>query len=324
MSGPGLPSLAVYGVDYHGVGSNLGTPFSLSFHSVLTQPYDELTVWVKGAANQFYSLCLTLDGQTFFDGLVLSQQREKTLDGDRLKLVCRSKPGYLMTENQLNPYAYFQVTGEAAVQTYAVPCGIAGLRVDESKTVARMLVSERQSYWDYLTVFFMRAYGKLPYVARDNYIELTPYSGRSLMISNRQADGLAYLDFADHFKVRMVSSVWFYTGSDDLGDLYEESYSNAVAADYGAKKELYVNPTRAWVLDHARYADYLFYKSMVDSRAIEVTMAGMPDIHKGDSVVFDRGSTMTGNLYVGEKRIETTEQGVTTTVWLWDKQFHKL
>lgn len=324
MSGPGLPVLAVQGVDYQGSGFYLGTPLSLSFHTVLTQPYDELTIWVKGSANQLRSVNLTADGASFFDGIVLSQELEKTLDGGRLKLVCRSKPGYLMTENQINPYVYFQVTGESAVQTYAVPCGIAGLRVSESKTIARMLVSERQSYWDYLTVFFMRAYGKLPYVARDNYIELTPYSGRNLTISNQLTNGLSYLDFADHFKAQMVSAVWFYTGSDDFGDLYEEGYANTIAATYGAKKELYVNPTRAWVLDHARYADYLFYKSMVDSRTIEVTMAGMPDIHKGDSVIFDRGSTMTGNLYVGEKRIETTAQGVTTTVWLWDKQFHKL
>ena len=139
-----------------------------------------------------------------------------------------------------------------------------------------MLVSEKESYWDYLTQFFVQAYGKPPYVRRDNYIELTPYTGRSFLFSPSETGGTRYLDFSEHFHTRTLSKIYFYTGTDDFGSLYEESYSNPSAEAVGFQKELYIHPTRSWVTEHEKYADYLFYKSMVDSRAVEVTLpAGM-------------------------------------------------
>lgn len=319
-----LPQFTASAVDFYNGGLSLGVPVSMDYHSILTRPYDELTLWVKAVPNQLKSVSLLCGGQPFFEGIVLSQVHEETLNGALLRLECRSRAGYMMEENEINPYTYFKVTAQDIVRDYAMPYGIVGLRANTNESIARMLVSERQSYWDYLIVFFMRAYGKLPYVTRDNYIALTPYSGRTLVVSNTMEGGLPYLDYADRFKIQMTSKVWCYTGEDDWGGLYEESYTNPVAATYGSKKEVYVDPPRAWVIDHPRYANYLFYKSMVDSRGIEVSMPDAPDIHVGDSALFENRGMMIGNLYVGEKRIQTTKDGVTTTVSLWDKQFNLL
>ncbi len=305
------------GVGFDGTSVDLGCPLSLSFHAALTCPYSEMTVQVLPKEKRLKSVTLLVDETPFFEGLVLTQTLEKRLAG-AAKLVCRSKPGYLMEENQINPYAYFQVSGQSIVNDYAKPFGIAGVRLDENKTINIMLVSEKESYWDYLTQFFVQAYGKPPYIRRDNYIELTPYTGRSFLFSPSGTGGTRYLDFSEHFHTRTLSKIYFYTGTDDFGSLYEESYSNPSAEAVGFQKELYVHPTRSWVTEHEKYADYLFYKSMVDSRAVEVTLPGWHDFEPGDGISFDRGNGPAESLYVGETRIITGKEGITTIVRLWD------
>lgn len=310
-------NLQITGTDFQGNILSLGDPLSLSFHTVLTRPYDEITITVLPQEVQFKSLKILVDDNLFFDGLVVSQVLEKKLSGC-LKIVSRSKPGYLMEENQINPYAYFQVTGQSIVDTYAKPFGIAGVRLDQNKSINIMLVSEKESYWDYLTQFFVQAYGKVPRVRRDCYIELTPYTGRSFLLSPSDPDGIRYLDFSEHYHTRTTSKIYFYTGTDDFGSLYGESYTNSMVGNVGFQKELYLHPTRSWVTERKEYADYLFYKSMVDSRYVEVTLPGWHDFEAGDGIVFDRGRGNRENLYVGEARILTGNDGITTILRLWD------
>lgn len=310
-------NLQITGKAFDGTTVSLGSPLSLSFHARLTCPYDELTVSVLPVEKRIKSLSVSLNGSLFFEGLILSQVLEKRISPVS-KFTCRSKPGYLMEENQINPYVYFQVTGQSIVEQYAKPFGIAGVRLSENKTINIMLVSEKESYWDYLTAFFVQAYGKPPYIRRDNYIELTPYTGRNFSISPTRSGAIRCLDYTERFHTRTISKIYFYTGTDDFGSLYEESFTNPSAGDVGFQKEMFLNPTRTWVTEHQNYANYLFYKSMVDSRAVEITLPGWHDFEPGDRIAFDRGNGVNESLYVGENRILTGKDGVTTIVRLWD------
>ena len=313
--------LTIVGTDFNGNSVDLGQPLSFSFHSLLTCPYDELTLTVFQRLERLKSIKVLVDGTTFFDGLVLTQVLEKKISS-AVSLTCRSKPGYLMTENQINPYAYFQVSGESIVNDYAKPFGIVGVKLEENKSINIMLVSEKESYWDYLTQFFVQAYGKAPYVQRNNYIVLTPYTGNSYSLS--PVGSLRYLDYSEHFHTKTVSKVYFYTGTDDFGSLYEESYQNPYAEEVGFQKELYLHPTRSWATEHQKYADYLFYKSMVDSRYLEVTLPGWHGFEPGDQVVFGREGGTSETLYIGEMRIAASESGITTVLRLWDPARHLL
>ncbi len=309
--------IQMIGTGFDGTTVELKGPLSFSFHDVLTSPYAELTLEVLPVEIRLKSLSVFVDGTDFFEGIVMSQCLEKKISS-ATKLICRSKPGYLMEENQINPYAYFQVTGQSIVNDYAKPFGVAGARLDENKSINIMLVSEKESYWDYLTQFFVQAYGKPPYIRRDQYIELTPYTQNRYQLVPSGASGIHYLDFSESFHTKTLSKVYFYTGTDDFGSLYEESYSNPSASSIGFQKELYLHPTRSWATEHQKYANYLFYKSMVDSRTVEATLSGWHDFEPGDKVDFYKEPDSYETLYVGETRIVTGNDGITTIVRLWD------
>lgn len=310
-------NLQITGTAYDGTSVTLKNPLSLSFHAKLTCPYDELTISFLPVEKQIKTLSVSVDGSPFFDGMVVTQTLEQRIS-PASKFLCQSRPGYLLEENQLSPYAYFRVSGQSIIDRFARPFGVAGVRLSEDKTINIMLVSEKESYWDFLTAFYVQAYGVPPYIRRDKYIELTPYTGRSYLFSPTRAGALRYLDYKEHFHSKLISKISFYTGEDDFGSLYEESFVNPLSSYVGYPKGLFLNPTRSWVTEHKKYADYLFYKSMVDSRAVEVTLPGWHDFEPGDSVYFDRGDGSNEHLYIGESRIVTGKEGITTIVRLWD------
>ncbi len=310
-------NLQITGTAYDGTSVTLNRPLSLSFHAKLTRPYDELTIMFLPVEKQIKTLSVSVNGALFFDGIVVTQTLEQKIS-PASKFFCRSRPGYLLEENQLSPYAYFRLSGESIIDRFAKPFGVAGVRLSEDKTINIMLVSEKESYWDFLTAFYVQAYGVPPYIRRDKYIELTPYTGRGSSLSPTRPGALRYLGYKEHFENKLISQISFYTGEDDFGSLYEETFINPLSSYVGYPKELFLNPTRSWVTEHQKYANYLFYKSMIESRAVEVTLPGWHDFEPGDSVYFDRGKGTVESLYVGENRIVTGGEGITTIVRLWD------
>ena len=106
----------------------------------------------------------------FLTALSFSQQQEKTLDDDRLKLVC-GQTRLFDDENQINHMFILKSPGSGGTNLCTVPCY--GIEACGWTKLLPACWSRTAELLDYLTVFFMRAYGKLPY-AQDNYIELTP------------------------------------------------------------------------------------------------------------------------------------------------------
>ena len=310
-------NLTLTGTAFGGAAVPLGTPYTLVFHTLLTCPYDELTLTLPPVGRQLQSVRATVDGETLFEGLVV-EQTEAMEGKPTLRLVCRSRPGHLMAEKQLNPYAYFRVTGTSIVQDYAVPFGAAGVRLSENREINIMLVSEKESYWDYILSFFVQAYGKAPYLGRDRYLRLSVSTGRSFRFVPGAGTGERYTGYSEKYHTRGVSDAYFYTGSDDFGSLYGEHYRNPQAATFGLQRELYLHPTRTWVTEHERYANYLFYKDMIDSRTVQVTLPGWHDFQAGDQVTWVRPDGESETLYVGENRIAAGRDGIVTTASLWD------
>ena len=317
------PKFSVTAKTVDGSTITLGTPETLSFDSSLLLPYEEMELLVPFQDKKLLTCMVYADDSLFFEGAVEHQKAEG--DGDKLlRLSCKSKPGYQMSDNQVVPYAYFRVTADDIFNRYAAPYGIRGVDLDgldAGTTMGIMLISEKQSCWDCVVQYFVQAYDRVPFVSHDGYIVLTPFTGKTITLSNHSQNGVRFLSAAPSFQNQMVSRVHFYTGEDDFGGLYDESYENETAKYYQCVRELYLNPERSWAANHSRYAKYLFYESMVDASARTVSVPGWLSVFPGDLVVLELDESGLQQLYAGQVSITVTRQEITSVLTLWDKTF---
>lgn len=317
------PNISVTAKAVDGSTLNLGTPETLTFDSSLLLPYEEMELVVPFQGKNLLTCTVYADDSLFFEGIVEHQQAEG--DGDKLlRLSCKSKSGYQMTDNQVVPYAYFRVTPDDIYNRYAAPYGIRGINLDgldAGTTMGIMLISEKQSCWDCVVQYFVQAYDRVPFVSHDGYIVLTPFTGKKVTLSNQSQNGVRFLSASSSFENKMVSRVHFYTGEDDFGGLYNESYENETAKYYQCVRELYLNPERSWAANHSQYAKYLFYESMVDVSARTVSIPGWLPAFPGDEAILELSGSGLLLQYVGRTSITVTRQDVTTVLTLWDKTF---
>lgn len=313
----------VIAIDGDGRTAGLGTPVALTYTANLLQPYRSLEVTLRSGAQtqDLRELMLTLDGETFFNGVIDQRSHLISKDGVFHVFSCRSKGGAQMSDNQQAPYTYFQVTDTQMMDTYAKPFGIVGSRFDSSASLNIFAVAERETYWDLMRNYCLQVYHKHPYVDKDNYINLTPYSGRNRKISNTAADGLRFASSETTRHRDAISKLYIKTGEDDFGNLYDLSYTNDVAQEAGIRREQYVDLTRSWEADADLYAQLQFFYSQIDMTEITVELPGWQDLELGDGITLEDGVMAQQNLYVGEYTVSVEEQGYFTKVKLWDKRY---
>ena len=157
----------------------------------------------------------TLDGRLLHDGIVREAQYAQEKNQRVLRLRARSFTSVL-TQNQLVPGLYFNVTLASLMTTYQLP----HITYQEGeRTVRYVYVKENAGMWDTLTAFSYKLCGCYPYVRVPNLLCVSPQTGTNATVLPADAlllrgsgtysgDMLSRIDMAD-----LDGSYGIYTAS---------------------------------------------------------------------------------------------------------------
>ena len=313
--------LKITGIDAKNKSYVFEKPIAFYLQSDRFTPADsfEFTAMDNIGTRKMVKLRVRIDGKQIFWGIVDVQKTVVGPAGRYIALVCRSMP-CMMLDNEVRPYTYHQLTSQQLIKQHALPYGVSGSRFPYETVLEEIIARKGISYWEFIVFYCKLAYGKTPYLDRNNRITLTPYTGVKHDFSNRSAKKLHYTDAAVcEDRYGMISKLHIKTGKEEFGAAYTHHIINDMACNLGIVRERYYNPSREWEARYSMGGKSLMVDRQLDYLEIQVTVPYFLDAHVGDTASFEEENNLYPRLYVSQVRLLCDESGIQTKLKLWDQ-----
>lgn len=316
-----MAELTVYGVTRTGKTQVFSSIQELTYQSDRYTPADSLQLTVLDPiVEQVVSVTAKNRERTFFQGIVDEQRTVRGSGGNYTSLCCRSRCGAWMLDNEARPQSAAFVTAAQIFAEQAMPFGVEGHRLPENVMLQDFVISKGSSRWDVISLFCRRAFGKAPYLDRENYLSLSPYGGKKVVFSSCRADATPYqkLELWED-RTRLISLLHVQTGKgQDQSAYYGGRISNALAESLGIRRERYYHPAKEWGTQLQQSARAMLQDRHQDFWSAQLTLPGLPDLCIGDQgEIWERDLVRTG-LFVSQVQVQLSRQGLQTRIRLSD------
>lgn len=298
-----------------GLERTLCSPLELTLKSDRHVPCDGLTAvfplqWEEDA---FARIRVDLDGEALFQGMVDRQALERSAQGNRLRLECRSLAA-LLVDNEARPAVFSGVDQAQVLREYGM--GIVS-RLPKGRA-AVLQIPKGISCWQAIARFCAAAYGKEPFLNRQGALVLDPLTARSRTFSNRE--GIRYQKLSLlHKNEALYSKVHLRTAIGENGALYGVAISNPEANLRGVRRERYLNPQLS-TSDVRQEARQLIAESNRDSFQADLVLPGLVSLEIGDRA-FLPDENLRAPLYISRLTWQLSSSGMTTLATLRPQSF---
>lgn len=318
-----MAELMVYGTNKSGKTVAFSSVLEFFYENNRFTPADILKITVLDSVGDdpIVSLTAKSQGRTFFEGIVDQQKIIRGIKGNYCQLTCRSQRGAWLLDNEARPQTASFFTAGQLFADHLLPFGVCGHRMTAHAILSDFLISKGSSHWDVVTLFCQRAFGKLPYLDRENYLSLDPYSGREVIFSNRRQQAVPYQNLEIiQDNTRMISRLYVKTTqTQQKTAYYGGQIKNELADSLGIRRVRYYHPGKEWGSEIREGAQAVLRERQQDFWSAEVTVPGILDVCAGDLAQLWETDFVKTSLYVSRVQIQADADGIFTRVRLWDK-----
>ncbi|MEG0894295.1 MAG: hypothetical protein RSE93_01160 [Oscillospiraceae bacterium] len=293
---------------------------SLEYESDRFIPCDSLnfTAVMPYCDDDFTEVCAYWDNTIFFNGVIDTTKFTISSNGLLCEFICRNKTS-LMIDNEAKPEVHQGVTSMFLYNTYARPFGVVGFSFPFNARLDYLQVKKGYSYWKVIEDFCRFAYGKQPYINKNNILTVKAINPILHKISNK--DGVPFTSIevkTDNYK--LLSKVYMKTATYNSQYYYGLCIQNPIAIDKGIRRERYYNPNGKFDNINKEDTAKILTDINRDFYAVTVQIPAFVNINVGDMVNICDATFSKNNLYVSCVKLKI-DDGIKTYITLKDRKY---
>ena len=279
---------------------------SLEIRRSRETPADSLEVrgYLPHLPGNYRQSVVTADGVELFRGRVDRQEASLSLRGSQMLLECRSLGG-MAIDNEAPPREYLSVGGTELFQEHLAPFGFS---LGESLPATRLSsfkVTAGLREWEVFAIFCLRAYGKIPYLDRNQRVWLSP-RGRQVKGESGKVQKIAQI----YQPCKTISHVYVRDGE----GYYTTRAVNPRLQDSTLIRRRFIVPNPQYTGTKYGNAYERMAASLRETFRQEVIFSGVLEIEPGDSLSLAHPWASGEMTLVEEVIYRLGEDGVTTQV----------
>ncbi len=306
--------------DLSGNWVSLPAPTSVKYQMPLFTPAASATLTFGGIpyAAPLKEFKLSLSGSVLLHSTVDTYIQSRTPQGTVSTLKGRDIVAAGMADNEVEPGYRFQLSRDDLLANFATPWGATGADLPD-ESINYIIYTRLMTHFDAIALFCRQCYGSVGvFMNREHALRTSPFTGTSRNISSG-----SFCSAELSFNRKQPSSLlYIQTAQTDYGYEFGESASSAVAAEYGITRVGYYSPSQKWYRNPILGAEHLLREAHRGVKQLTVTLPGAVLMEAGDTVDFTDPQIGTfSGMYVSEHRLTADENGISTTVVLYDSAY---
>lgn len=304
--------LTLKGYDKSAAEIEMPKPYSLNCSEVYSGVETKVRLGLLSAPpKNVCTVTLYIDDTEFFSGFVDTVGRTIDKKGD-FGFISASVKYAKMTQNQVHPNSFTNMTSELLFQTYAQPYGATNDL--PHTTLSKFDISAGMSAWDTIDLFCRQAYDFVPMIQRNGLLTVGGFKRSDITFGE---GGVPYssLKYIDN-RSGMFSRVYMHASDDEYDYSIYMDYDGA--KDYGIKRERYYKPPKPWQNLTKRGAGEVIRNALLNRYAYEITTHQFLSLNPGELVKVEGLGIDETTFYTASINLSYDENGITTKVVLYD------